>query len=1153
MGILSFFTGRDEKEADVYANYDKVSNVTSNISEISSSMETSISVIESAANEINSCKGVGDFIEPCNTAGIVELLTSCRSQIESIGTEITNKANDIKTYEEASWLEKVGSTFAMTGAKLGEGVLKVFEDMGDGIVSAVGWLAPKDSGLEQACENFVKKELAHDAFSGYYNSEFAKKSLYTENSGLAGVTKFAGQLGTFIVLGNGISKVASKLTKSESSMLRAVGTFAQSEKRLDVAQAVLEGMGTGTDEALNQGLSMDEAAVGGVKRAAIQGAFAWGVGTAIEKLKGASAAKKAATEVVGGADNASLALASGSGVIDDVGEGATRKLSGLVSSQADEAAGLLARHTDDTTSLVVRHADDVATHVDDVGEKVLQELDEGVGGIEKASVQFRSSAAGHLDDGLDDAIISTTHNTTSTVSEVVGDGASGALSHTESVKVFHSNMTAEDASNNLKQAFANLNDGGKYKVNFNEGKFKGMLKSKSPAEVSAAMIDDFYKKQLGEDAYKLFKYTDGASLRAKQLEFLNSAASGKVDDAIRALENQQQRLLSFFDKFPEGDTNSAAFDYLFRMKGNYKTNVLNGYIDDILSGKIDNTLLKNFASDLDNEAGRIFSAEKLGGYFNTIGVNDKFTYDEITDIYNKYFNGVDFNAKLGIEGVSPAKMNASKFTTEEISMLKRYYNNSITDDLLAKKLGGSATFQSESLFQEYLDYTGKSVTDVLRMDASASTIDKEIKQVLLDGRAKKINEIFSNNGIDFNRIVSNSSSTPESIREYILDVGFRYSERADTQSQNVLKSVFEAVVDNPEARKEFDNQMLSKIYKYAGKEGVPSSANDAILRVLKSDNQVGVLRDINSAVERARASEITGILSKNSTFNSILSNDVSGDIVSRISRGSDVYFSENAINQKMVSEILQNPSLSAFRNSDEFLSCVNDQLSRSFGNSSKYAITRSELDNLISNGTSSYAGIVNNRIDNVLSDSLNNYASALNSGDKAQISSALSNLRAQQQSVCSDLANGIQKVAGNSTLSGNITDYDKNFVEHILMFDEAAGKDGGGHYLSSLIKPYTGTNVDDVLGASKIITTGDKPTVYYAGGKKTIGKSMWGSDMTIQDIYDIMTNGTNYGELIEKEIRGNGNYVLTRVIDGVQYTTIVDKSNNIITCFPIKQ
>lgn len=454
MGLLGFLTGRDEKEADVYANYDKVSSVVESINSIANDMNTSISVIEEAVNEVNSVPGVGEYIPPVEASAITSVLDAVHEQIVSIGSSITSKADDIKTYEEASWLEKAGSSVFMIGAKAAEGALKVFEDMGDGIVSLVGWVAPKDSGLEKACASFVEKELSHEALSGYYNSEFAKKSAITEDSGIAGFSKFAGQLGTFILLGSGVSKVASKLSKSESTLLKSVGTFAKSEKNLDVMQATLEGMGVGTSEGLKKGLSMDEAAVGGVKQAAIQGAAAWAIGTLVEKGKEAYKAKKAVTEVAESGDNAVYALASGSGAGDDIvtssskvfesgsddalrvaskvddverlvpatipgGTALTSQADNVVAGGSDDALRAITSQGDNATCLVVRNADDV-------GEGIVKQLDEGVGGIERASTQFRT---GTLDDEIgmlaqtDNALGTSGKGTFKKATGIVGDGA----------------------------------------------------------------------------------------------------------------------------------------------------------------------------------------------------------------------------------------------------------------------------------------------------------------------------------------------------------------------------------------------------------------------------------------------------------------------------------------------------------------------------------------------------------------------------------------------------------------------------------------------------------------------------------------------------------------------------------------------------------
>ena len=172
MGFLSWLTGRDEKESDVYANYDKVDSVVQEINSIGTNqVETARTEINAAITELNNVNGVAQYVGQVNAGGYDSVFESIASSISQIGEQLQNKANSIKEYEESAWYEKLGSTFAMTGAKLGEGLLSVAEDIGDGVVSIVGWVAPEDSDLEKACESFVKKNWSHDAFNFYYNSD----------------------------------------------------------------------------------------------------------------------------------------------------------------------------------------------------------------------------------------------------------------------------------------------------------------------------------------------------------------------------------------------------------------------------------------------------------------------------------------------------------------------------------------------------------------------------------------------------------------------------------------------------------------------------------------------------------------------------------------------------------------------------------------------------------------------------------------------------------------------------------------------------------------------------------------------------------------------------------------------------------------------
>lgn len=304
---MSWLTGRDEKESDVYANYDKVESVVSNIKSISSNqVEAARDAVNNALNQLNNVNGLAQYVGSVDAGAFNGVFESIASAIVQVGDQVKSKANDIKTYEESAWYEKLGSTFAMAGAKFGEGVLSVAEDIGDGVVSIAGWVAPKDSGFEKACNDFVKKELSHDAFNFYYKSDFAKKSTFTEDSGAAGAFKIAGATAGYLYLGGAVSGFAGEM-KGANTATKAVKTFASSTTKVNTTTAFLSGMGSGTESGIRQGKSFDDAAKGGFKQGVVQGGIAYGMGKLGEK-SAQKAKDKAITEAQDKVNDASKKL-----------------------------------------------------------------------------------------------------------------------------------------------------------------------------------------------------------------------------------------------------------------------------------------------------------------------------------------------------------------------------------------------------------------------------------------------------------------------------------------------------------------------------------------------------------------------------------------------------------------------------------------------------------------------------------------------------------------------------------------------------------------------------------------------------------------------------------------------------------------------------
>ena len=313
MSFKSWLTGRDDKEADVYANFDKVDEVVTNIKNIQTNeVEAARDAVAEAINELNNVNGVSQYVGSVNVSGFESVFDVISSSVGQIADQMQAKADDIKAYSESKWYEKLGSSLAMAGAKIGEGILSVFEDIGDGVVSIVGWVAPKDSGVENWCKNFVEKEWAHDTFNFYYNSEFAKASTFTEQSGAASTFKIAGSIVGYMALGGAIAGAGETLAAAENASKvgkvgKAIGTFAQSTTRTNTVLAALGGMGSGTESGLKTGLDFDAAAWKGAKQGAVQGAIAYGAGKLGEHMQKSSAVKAAEGEVAD-AENALKAV-----------------------------------------------------------------------------------------------------------------------------------------------------------------------------------------------------------------------------------------------------------------------------------------------------------------------------------------------------------------------------------------------------------------------------------------------------------------------------------------------------------------------------------------------------------------------------------------------------------------------------------------------------------------------------------------------------------------------------------------------------------------------------------------------------------------------------------------------------------------------------
>ena len=305
MGFWSWLTGRDPKESDLYANYEKVDDVTSKIKTLASTnVGNSQQNIYEAFNQLNNVHGLAEYVGTIEIGNFDAVFSSVKSTVDQLATQISDKADSIKEYEEAPWYKKVASTLTMGIFKVGEGLLSVVEDLGDGVVSIVGWTAGKlgAKNFADSAANFVKKEWSHDAFNFYYKSDFAKASAFTEDSAIAGGLKIAGKTVGYLYAGGAVAGfakgagAAAKAGSMFSKVATGMGKLASSTTWGATAVGFLGGVGNGTDEGLNAGLDFNQAFGNGIKSGVIQGTLAFAGGKLGEKMNKSAQIKKATAD-----------------------------------------------------------------------------------------------------------------------------------------------------------------------------------------------------------------------------------------------------------------------------------------------------------------------------------------------------------------------------------------------------------------------------------------------------------------------------------------------------------------------------------------------------------------------------------------------------------------------------------------------------------------------------------------------------------------------------------------------------------------------------------------------------------------------------------------------------------------------------------------
>lgn len=292
------FTGR-EHDHDVLENEEQVAEVIDNLNTIATKgVSDAQDGVNEAITALNNVKGMAEYVGTVSVSEIESIFTGTGGIAESIkalATAMQQSADSIKEYAspDTEWYEKVGSTILMGLCKVGEGLLNIVEDLGDGALSLVGFVTNDWFGTG-GISDAVKAEWSHDVFNGYYDSDLAKKSAFTEDSGLAGGIKIVSTTAGYIAIAAVTAGVGSGLAGSTG----AAATFASSTTIANTAVASIAGLGSGTETGLREGKGFYEAfATNGLSQAAVNGAVAFAAGKFGEHLSKANAIKTAKADV----------------------------------------------------------------------------------------------------------------------------------------------------------------------------------------------------------------------------------------------------------------------------------------------------------------------------------------------------------------------------------------------------------------------------------------------------------------------------------------------------------------------------------------------------------------------------------------------------------------------------------------------------------------------------------------------------------------------------------------------------------------------------------------------------------------------------------------------------------------------------------------
>lgn len=450
-------------------------------------------------------------------------------------------------------------------------------------------------------------------------------------------------------------------------------------------------------------------------------------------------------------------------------------------------------------------------------------------------------------------------------------------------------------------------------------------------------------------------------------------------------------------------------------------------------------------------------------------------------------------------------------TDGNLLQAKRQFNNIFSDKYI-KSLNNTDFVPVNSV--EFEKATGMNIAkyycDQLENNMNISDINLKVVEILDDYKLNRFKNFISENNINLENLnLSENNIVKISQMIDFSDSDLKYE-------NNALIAL--ARVNNQDI---IDSDFICDFKNYSGNGADSINLNKILKDIVLSDsvdNAKVVADNYRKIFASNKMSKIKNtVFEQGSSFG--LDENILDNITSKIydskSSTSSVgvsYISPQTIKEEIVTILSSENNLN-----DNVIASLKSDFSKMLGGDS------SLYDTIDFNGKT-YTEMFKSALDKRLEDVKNSY----DNGTKN-----LEQLREEQKSVCSSIA--------------KYTEVKESIIEHILMYDAASGQDGGCHYNSSLMYPYT--FVSTMPNAS--VNDAFKVELNVIGNKKPISKTFWPENISVSSIFDIARDGKLLTNLDEASIRGNGNFVFTKKYGNATINVIVNQNGDYVTVFPM--